>query len=528
MAIIPTGQQFHTLSSTVNTLERGSAYANASRESFTMQDILDTVSATGGGIDGSGTARSIPLFIDANTIGDSPLTVNTFTPGDGLAQIKFTDGYRFIINRPATVTSGDQEYAITQDDVNKVSFGWDDDGGGFGFLYNWAGFGWRIGAAGNNPMLEIVTTAGLESVNLHKQVKFIDYGSGTYTGTSAYSLAFDASGNVIETTPSEYTPADGNLLQGANPGTPAANPKKGTTAFGIGAAANLTTQFGVPGDAGNTAFGFGALGLEDSGGLNTAIGYKALGNQNVSSGFNAAGNTAVGYQAGLEATQSLGDTFVGTNIKSVNPGQSVGNVGVGSHALEELSTGFANVAIGRDALEKVTSNTGNIAIGYHANDGTTTGNENIVIGYNAQPSSTTVSNEITLGNSSTGVLRCQQTTITSLSDERDKTSIEDLPYGLDFVSKLQPRKFVWDNRAELRDKLNDDGTISKVEYYSANKGKKDFGFIAQEVKSLDNDTLRLVYEENPDKLEMSYGKLVPILVKAIQDLSAELDKKQDK
>ena len=160
MAIIPTGQQFHTLSSTVSTLERGSAYANASRESFTMQDIIDTISATGGAIDGSGTARTIPFFTDSNTIGDSPLIVNTFVPGDGLAQIKFTDGYRFIINRPATVTTGDMEYAITQDDVNKVSFGWDDDGGGFGFLYNWSGDGWRMGAAGNNPMLELVTTSG--------------------------------------------------------------------------------------------------------------------------------------------------------------------------------------------------------------------------------------------------------------------------------------------------------------------------------------------------------------------------------
>ena len=334
MAIIPTGQQFHTLSSTVSTLERGSAFANASRESFTMQDIIDTISATGGAIDGSGTARSIPLFIDANTIGDSPLTVNTFTPGEGLAQIKFTDGYRFIIDRAAAAgAGGDQEYAITQDDINKVSFGWDDDGGGFGFLYNWSGDGWRMGAAGNNPMLELVTTSGSESVNLHKQVKFIDYGSGTYTGTSAYSVAFDASGNVIETAPSEYTPAHGNLLQGSNPGTSAINPKKGNTAFGIGAAANFTTQSGVGGDAGNTAFGFEALGLEDNGGYNTAIGYKALGNQNVSTGFNGAGNTAVGYQAGLECTLSLSDTFVGSNIKSVNTGQSIGNVGVGWQAL---------------------------------------------------------------------------------------------------------------------------------------------------------------------------------------------------
>ena len=39
------------------------------------------------------------------------------------------------------------------------------------------------------------------------------------------------------------------------------------------------------------------------------------------------------------------------------------------------------------------------------------------------------------------------------------------------------------------------------------------------VQALDDDVLRLVYDENPDKLEMSYGKLVPILVKAVKELS---------
>jgi len=33
----------------------------------------------------------------------------------------------------------------------------------------------------------------------------------------------------------------------------------------------------------------------------------------------------------------------------------------------------------------------------------------------------------------------------------------------------------------------------------------------------------LVYESNPEKLEASYGKLVPILVKAIQELTAKVE-----
>ena len=97
-----------------------------------------------------------------------------------------------------------------------------------------------------------------------------------------------------------------------------------------------------------------------------------------------------------------------------------------------------------------------------------------------------------------------------------------IEYGIDFINKLQPRKFIWDNRVELREELNDEGSLSEVEFYSSNKGKKDFGFIAQEVQAHDDDVLRLVYDENPDKLEMSYGKLVPVLVKAIQELSDEV------
>jgi hypothetical protein len=36
----------------------------------------------------------------------------------------------------------------------------------------------------------------------------------------------------------------------------------------------------------------------------------------------------------------------------------------------------------------------------------------------------------------------------------------------------------------------------------------------------------LVYASNPDKLEAGYGKLLPVLVKAIQDLSAQVQSLQ--
>jgi hypothetical protein len=120
-------------------------------------------------------------------------------------------------------------------------------------------------------------------------------------------------------------------------------------------------------------------------------------------------------------------------------------------------------------------------------------------------SSNTVSNEIVLGNGGTGVFRCAVTSITSLSDARDKTNIEESSYGLDLVNSLKPVTFEWDTR---------DGS---------KKGVKDLGFIAQDLKEIDDEHLNLVYDENPDKLEATYGRLIPVLVKAIQELTAKVE-----
>ena len=79
-----------------------------------------------------------------------------------------------------------------------------------------------------------------------------------------------------------------------------------------------------------------------------------------------------------------------------------------------------------------------------------------------------------------------------------------------------------DNRAETRKGLDENGNQVDEQYYSSNKGKKDIGFIAQELQTVDDDYLSLVYDSNPEKLEATYGRLIPVLVKAIQELSAKV------
>lgn len=88
MATIPSGQKFHTVASTVDTENKGSAGLNAQRTIFTMQDIQDTVTA-GGGVDGSGTANSLSRWLDSNTLQDAGVT---------------DDGSTVAVARPLSVT----------------------------------------------------------------------------------------------------------------------------------------------------------------------------------------------------------------------------------------------------------------------------------------------------------------------------------------------------------------------------------------------------------------------------------------
>ena len=97
------------------------------------------------------------------------------------------------------------------------------------------------------------------------------------------------------------------------------------------------------------------------------------------------------------------------------------------------------------------------------------------------------------------------------SDERDKTDIVDLPIGLNFVNKLRPVKFKWD--------------IRDVDSDNPHQGKVRGGFIAQELKAAqegdDATFMDLTLENNPDKMEAKQGNLIPVLVQAIKELSAQ-------
>ena len=269
------------------------------------------------------------------------------------------------------------------------------------------------------------------------------------------------------------------------------------TSFGIN---NLLLSTGN----GNTAIGYQVLLNNTTGQANTGLGLMAL-----QYNTTAASNTAIGASA-LQNTNTGGANTALGNTAGYNNTTGYSNVFVGNTAGNANTTGAINVCVGAGAGVANTTGNSNVFVGNSAGYTQTSGNNNIFLGDSSTGATTTASNAITLGNSSNTILRCAVTSITSLSDARDKKEIVELPVGLEFIEGLKPVSFVWDDR-------NEEGKHDV----------KDFGFIAQDLKKSQEDAelsdmLKLVYEENPEKLEASYGKLIPILVKAIQELSAEV------
>ena len=278
----------------------------------------------------------------------------------------------------------------------------------------------------------------------------------------------------------------------------------------------------------NTAVGFNSLYHNSTGNSNTAVGLNSLysnttGFQNSALGWNSlnsntigADNTAMGYNSLVLNTTGYENTAIGYQSLNTN-GTGNSNTALGFNSLFTNSTGFNNTAVGHHSLQNNTGNY-NTALGYNAGSTITTGANLTCIGIDAAPTTPTATDQITLGNIFVSSLRCNVTTITSLSDMRDKKNIKDLSLGLDFITKLKPRQFNWDKREWYDDNVSDGSKMKET---------PTAGFIAQELDSAQTNAnaewLNLVLKDNPEKWEATPGNLFPIVVKAIQELKTEND-----
>ena len=248
----------------------------------------------------------------------------------------------------------------------------------------------------------------------------------------------------------------------------------------------------------------------------------------LSDGFWSATYSTLGLGLGALSNHSSGYWNVAIGANSMNSLTS-GNysVAVGYHTLTAMTTARDCTAIGYTALKLATGQR-NTGVGYAAGKTITTGENNSCIGNSAQAPSATDSNSFTLGNTSVSNLRCNDTSISSLSDQRDKTNIQDIPdsAGIDFINKLRPVTYHWDRR-EWYDDGTPDGSKIKADWqrWKPNSGLKQ-GFIAQEVQTAISgekclEDSMIVTDGNPDKLEFAPQHLLTNAIKAIQQLSAE-------
>lgn len=277
----------------------------------------------------------------------------------------------------------------------------------------------------------------------------------------------------------------------------------------------------------NTALGFEALKNMLSGSLNVGIGTCALGDSGVSGLVN--GNVAIGFYA-MQCVVGQDNTAVGRGSLQYSCGQQ--NVAIGAFALgAATNSGFENVAVGNFAMGLATDvgafnvavgacamrnvqadSNCNVAIGHRAGDCLTIGRNNVFLGYMSGADGfcnvTTQCNRVILGNTFTNCM-ISRAPLTVPSDTRWKKVDGAVPLALPFVQTLNPIKY------QFCDPSTGEVTDDRYRY----------GFSAQEViaNEVNPDHPIIASIDNPEMFALTESMLLPVLVNAIKELSAEVE-----
>ena len=368
--------------------------------------------------------------------------------------------------------------------------------------------------------------------------------SGGLSDTSTASSSLGVGANALDSETSgslntafgwgagdAVTTGSSNTIVGAMAGatqTTAIN----NTLVGYSAGRNITTggqnsfygtnagQLNTTG-ANNVASGYQALYVNSTGSDNVVIGGQALFNNTTGSN-----NTATGY-ATLLANTTGGFNIANGTYALLSNTTGVKNVASGYMALRSNTTGTDNVASGYQALYSNTTGNTNVAYGYQALYNNSTGINNVAYGYNGLYSNTSGSGNIGIGfiNSSgayapvfnpttennrlvlgtTAITNAYvQVAWTVTSDARDKMNFAPVPYGLDFVNQLKPTAYQF---KVDRDTETPNGDVR-------------YGFKAQDILALEGDNPVIIDTEDADHLKYKGEHLVPVLVNAVQELTA--------
>ena len=391
-------------------------------------------------------------------------------------------------------------------------------------LFHWDNINGRLGIGTNNPFEKLHVIGRVVS----------EFPGGQPWWASSIAIGREA-GNLNQT-------GIQNVFIGNNAG------KSNTSG-------SQNTFLGVEAGEFNTE-GWGNYFLGNTAGRNNSTGAANIFIGTGSGSNNGSGNQnlQIGQNSGFYSANRVHNIFVGSDSGLYNNGDN--NVFVGPAAgiyngRNSMGTNIANYNVfmgyyagGFNCDGSSTSNSGNrnILIGFQAG-ATNLGSENIVLGSNAQISGSfgnsvaigngaisNAQNKIFLksGNTATGVIE-GDVAYSVASDSSFKSNIRyDVP-GLDFLSKLKPASYYFDNRKLMeRLTLNMPDSIRTIYLdsvkYEKPESKLHIGFIAQEVDEIckelgfDFDGLNRPDIENKSSYySIAYSQFVVPLVKAVQE-----------
>jgi hypothetical protein len=254
---------------------------------------------------------------------------------------------------------------------------------------------------------------------------------------------------------------------------------------------------------------------------NTAVGSKAL-NQNTTGDY----NTAFGYNALRGNTTGNVNTAYGVSALQNNTSGG-NNTAFGSAALSANTTAYGNTAVGNGALAASATGYFNTALGFQADVGSDALSNTIAIGNGAIVNASNTAQignsfltDVYFGNPATTILHANSVVP---SDARFKYDVEDNVPGLDFINKLKPVTYYFDEQklAEFtRTGIINNIMIKPVSY----KGEKQLhtGFLAQDVEKI---ARQLGYSfdgvhaptNNKDHYSLAYSQFIMPLVKSVQE-----------
>lgn len=369
---------------------------------------------------------------------------------------------------------------------------------------------------------ELKTSAGV-------LVKTVDNVGGALTsaGSSSFSVT-------------TLTVSGASSLQGLTAGLGAGS--IGTnTAYGVSALAANTTGSNITGigyhvlqanttGVSNTAAGSGALAANTTGSYNNAVGVNALTVSTTGQFNNALGHTAL-----FSNTTGSYNTALGQQALYLNTTAS-SNTAVGALCLSSNTTGAGSVALGSGALFNGTTGNYNTALGFDSLQALTTTANSTGVGANT---AVTGANQVQLGDAATTTYAYGA--VQNRSDARDKADIRDTKLGLSFIAALRPVDYRWDMRefykpsfpvdAAKRSAWLEDVKLDNVKTDGSKKRSRfHHGFIAQEVQEVIKATgidfggfQDHKLAGGQDVLSLGYEELIAPMVKAIQELKAEVD-----